>query len=136
MRPHFISQKYSVKFDEYAEKRFIKDFKKKYKGNWDATRLSIEDTLVRIANLEGGNQLDIICTSVAGTYLVKFDFKVAKTNMSAKTSGNRCILEVCNQTFKVNVLLVYCKDHIGRSDGQETLWWKEEIENQYNLCCA
>lgn len=136
MRQHFINQKYNVVFDEYSEKCFIKDFEKKYKKHWYATRQSIHDTLERIANLSGTSYIDLICTSNKDTFLVKFDFKIAKSDVSAKSSGNRCILEVCNKKMEVRVLLVYCKDHIDRSANQETLWWKEHISTTFNLCCA
>src|SRR5690348_13260552 len=111
MRQHFIDAKYSVVFDDYTEKHYIRDFEKKYKGRWDATRESIEQALERIARLSGTNTVDLICPSNRDTFLVKFEFKIAKTNVSAKASGNRCILEVCNKKMEVRVLLVYCKDH-------------------------
>lgn len=136
MRQHFISQKYKVIFDEYAERHFIKDFEKKHKKHWDVTRLSINDSLERIANLSGTNVIDLICTSNADTFLVKYDFKVAKTNVSPKTSGNRCILEVCNKKMEIKVLLVYCKEHVDRSDGQETLWWREHVSTSCGLVCV
>jgi hypothetical protein len=136
MRQHFIDSKYSVVFAEYAERHFIKDFEKKYKKNWDATRQSIVDALERISKLSGTNYLDFVCPSNKETFLAKFDFKVAKTNVSAKTSGNRCILEVCNKKLEVKILLVYCKDHIDRSSKQETLWWLEHIGTGHSLCCV
>ena len=136
MRPLFINQKYSVIFDEYAEKHYIKDFEKKYKTRWEITRQSIIDTLERLANLVETNYLDVICNSNSSSCLAKFDFKIAKTNVSPKTSGNRCILEICNQKPEVRVLLVYCKDHIDRPTGQETVWWKEIVKNQFGLDCC
>lgn len=135
MRQHFIDKKYSVVFDEYAEKFYIKDFAKKHKAHWDVTRLSISETLERIAKLSGTSVIDMVCPTDKDTFLVKFDFKVAKTNVSPKTSGNRCILEVCNNKLEVRVLLVYCKDHIDRKDKQETLWWKEHVSG-LGLCCV
>jgi hypothetical protein len=136
MRQNFINQKYSVEFDNFTERNYIKDFEKKYKGAWDATKLSIVDSLERIYNLSGTKLIDVICISNCNTFLTKFDFKVANTKESAKTGGNRCILEVCNKNLKIKILLVYGKYHISRSDGQETLWWKEKILENFNLCCV
>lgn len=136
MRQHFIDQKYSVVFDEYTEKCYIKEFRKKYKKRWEVTELSIKEALERISKLSGTNRIDVICTSNRGTFLAKYDFKIAKTDVSAKGSGNRCILEVCNESMEVRVLLVYCKDDIGRSDGQETLWWKEHVSSSMDIYCA
>lgn len=135
MKQNFINRKYSVLFDEYTERHFIKDFEKKYKNAWGITRLSITDSLERIYNLSGTALIDVICVSNCKTFLVKFDFKVANTKESAKTGGNRCILEVCNNTLRVKVLLVYAKYHIDRADHQETLWWKEKINDNFSLCC-
>ncbi len=135
MKRHFISQKYSVIFDDYAERCYIKDFSKKHKGHWGPTRQSINDALERIANLSNTSHLDVICVSNKDTIIAKYDFKIAKTNVSAKSSGNRCIVEVCNEKLEVRVLLVYSKNHIDRPDKQETLWWKEHIVSCANLCC-
>lgn len=135
MKQHFINQKYVVVFEEYAEKHYIKDFEKKHKVNWDVTRQSIQDYLERIANLSGTSVLDLICNSNRDVLLVKYDFKVAKTNVSPKTSGNRCILGVCNKKLEVRVLLVYCKDHVDRSAKQETLWWKEHVFTEFGISC-
>lgn len=131
MRQNFISQKYSVVFDDYTQDHYVCDFERKYKKHWSATKESIMQSLERIANLSGLNLIDVICKSNKGTYIVKFDFKVAKTNISAKTGGNRCILEVCN-----DILLVYSKDNIKRQEGQETLWWKKCISEEFGLCCC
>jgi hypothetical protein len=136
MKQNFINHKYSVIFDEYTEKHFIKDFEKKYKNAWIITKLSITDSLERIYNLSETALVDVICPSNCQTFLAKFDFKVANTKESAKTGGNRCILEICNKTLMVKVLLVYSKYHIGRSKNQETLWWKEKITDNFNLCCV
>ncbi len=130
------NQKYRVIFEEYAERHFIKDFEKKHKAHWSVTRRSIEDTLERVANLEDSSSLDFIYESSRGTCIFKFDFKIAKTNVSSKASGNRCILEVCNQRLEVKILLVYGKSHIDRPDKQETMWWRGHIENFFNISRA
>ena len=135
MRQNFIDVKYSVIFDDYTARYYIRDFERKYKERWDVTRKSIEETLERIARLSGTNTIDVICPSNKDTFLVKFEFKVAKTDVSAKSSGNRCILEVCNNKMQVRVLLVYCKDHIERN-GKETLWWMEHVSSGFGLSCS
>ncbi|MCX6717120.1 MAG: hypothetical protein NTU76_00375 [Candidatus Taylorbacteria bacterium] len=136
MRQNFINQKYSVVFDGYTERHFIKDFERKYQNSWEVTKLSITESLERIYNLSGTKLIDVICISNCDTFLTKFDFKVANTKESAKTSGNRCILDVCNKSLKIRVLLVYGKMHIDRSEHQETLWWKEKIMENFCLCCS
>lgn len=136
MKPVFINRKYLVVFDEYAKKHYEKDFKKKYKGAWPSTKKSIEETLERISNLDGLDVLDPICKTNKDTFLFKFDFSIAKSNLSAKGSGNRCILEVCNNSCCVKIILIYCKGHIDRPDKQETLWWKEKMLDEFGLSCS
>lgn len=136
MRPDYINGKYSVVFDKYAERHYEKDFKKKYKSNWSATKQSIIDTLERIANLDGMGVIDPICKSNKDTFLLKFDFSIAKSGVSPKGSGNRCILDVCNSSCCVRILLIYCKHHIDRPDGQETIWWQDKIRENFKLSCA
>lgn len=136
MPTNFIERKYSVIFDEYSKKCFIKDFQKKHKGNWPVTERSIIESLERIANLSKTEHLDVICRSNKETFIAKYDFKIAGTKKSSKKSGDRCILEICNETFCVKVLLVYGKNHISRSKGQETLWWKGIIGSVFDLCCS
>lgn len=136
MRKNFINEKYKVDFTEFSKKNFIKKFQKKYGKSWEPTEQSIQETLERIANLSGTNYISYICKTNRDTFLVKFEFKVAKTKTSAKKSGNRCILEVCNDKLKINILLVYCKSDISRRDGQETLWWKELVSSEFDLTCC
>ena len=136
MRQHFTNCKYSVLFTEHSENHYCKDFKKKYKKHWEVTKQSIQDSLERIYGLSGTKLLDVICASNKSTILAKFDFKISGDNHSAKTSGNRCILEINNAKNSVAVLLIYSKDHVRRSDGQETMWWKECIQSEYELCCV
>jgi hypothetical protein len=136
MKQLCFNQKYQVVFEQYAETHYVKDFEKKYKTNWAVTRQSIESSLERIFNLEGTSHLDFIYKTTKETLVFKFDFKVAKTDVSAKTSGNRCMVEVYNQKMEVRVLLVYSKGHIDRSDGQETMWWRGHVENAFDICRA
>ncbi len=136
MQPNYINKKYCVVFDNYAAKHYEKDFRKKHKGAWAVTKQSIKSSLERIANLDGLGVLDTICKTNMGTFLLKFDFAVAKSKVSSKSSGNRCILEVCNEKCSVKIILIYCKHHISRADGQETLWWKEKVGDEFGLFCA
>ncbi|MCK9187342.1 MAG: hypothetical protein PHS16_03145 [Candidatus Colwellbacteria bacterium] len=133
MPPQFSSALYEVSFDPYAERHFIKDFKKKYRKRWDDTRKTMEFSLARIANLEGKKLIDKLGPSNNNTLIAKYDFKVDKNEESPKKSGNRCIIEVCNKTLAVKVLLVYGKNHINRPRNQETVWWKEIIKDQFGI---
>ncbi len=125
--------RYDVVFDPFAGKHFIKDFRKKYKKRWDITKEAISFALTALSNLEGRGVLDKIGPSCLGTIIAKYDFKVDKDDKSPKTSGNRCILDISNDSMTVRVLLVYGKHNIDLPEGQETKWWKDIIEKEFGL---
>lgn len=132
----FSRQRYDVVFHENTQKHYIKSFKKRYKKNWDVTQRSVEKTLERIFYLYGTNQMDIICTSNKNSILAKFEFKVAGCDMSAKSSGNRCILSIDNTHSIVSVVLVYHKKNIRPHSTKETNWWKDHLKKKMNLSCC
>jgi len=123
-----MSIKYSVTIQQYAERHFIKNFGKKYKGAWDITWKAICEELQRFDSL--------LETSIAETIIEKSNVRIAKTefrvhgtNESKKSSGNRCIVAVHKDTCLVDVLLVYHKNDLG--DGNETAKWKQIIKENY-----
>ncbi|MEX2090859.1 MAG: hypothetical protein WD989_01850, partial [Candidatus Paceibacterota bacterium] len=64
-----------------------------------------------------------------GIKICKMEFRVAKTQESRKSSGNRCIIAVNKETCTVHVLLVYHKNDL--SGQNETAEWKKLIKNNY-----
>jgi len=127
-----MSIKYSVNIEKYAERHFIKKFEKKYHRAWDITI----DTLIR----EFQSFDILIDKSIAETItetpnikICKVEFKIAGTNKSRKSSGNRCIVAVHKDVSLVNVLLVYHKNDLG--DGNETAKWKQIVKNNYPNYC-
>jgi hypothetical protein len=124
-----MSTKYSVIVEHYAERHYLKNFRRKYKGVWDITWRAVVEELKRIDAL--------FSTSIAETIIdkdnvkiVKIEFRIARTNKSRKSSGNRCIVAVHKDTSVVNVLLVYHKNDLG--SGNETARWKEIIKENYS----
>jgi hypothetical protein len=61
--------------------------------------------------------------------IIKLDFSVAGTRISAKSSGNRCILYVDEVMRHVDVLVAYSKNDIGPPN--ETTKWKQVIKENY-----
>jgi len=123
------AQNYSVEFDQFCERHYIKTFEKKYMGAWVKTRLDIEDVCRRIDNMLQYKRADLI--SSAGQYkLIKLDFAVEGTKMSSKSSGNRCILLVDEDIRSVKILLAYSKNDI--SEPNETAKWKAVIKGQFD----
>ena len=122
------AQNYSVVFDSFTERNFIKSFSKKYKSAWVKTEQDIIEVCKRIDAMLEYSRADLI--SVSKQYkLVKLDFAVAGTQTSPKSSGNRCILLIDEDVRRVTVLLVYSKNDIGPPN--ETQKWRAVIKSQY-----
>jgi hypothetical protein len=123
-----MGENYSVNFDEYCERHYIKSFEKKYHQAWVKTRITIEDVCRRIDNMLLYNRADLIA-AVDEYKLVKLDFAVQGTRVSPKASGNRCILVVDEMRHNVDILLVYNKDIIGPPN--ETTKWRAEVKQAF-----
>jgi hypothetical protein len=119
---------YSVKIKEYAQKHFIKGFEKKYNNHWDITLKAIIFGLERIDTLLQTDKAEII-SDIDGIKIIKTKFKVEKSEVSAKASGNRCIVAWYKEKQFVSVLLVYSKTDL--SGYNETAEWKALITENY-----
>ena len=123
---------YSVEFDEYTKRHYIKSFEKQYKSAWQKTQDTLVEVCKRIDVMLQLKRADLISTN--GEFkLVKLDFAVEGTRVSPKASGNRCILLVNEQARSVSVLLVYSKNDIGTPN--ETAKWKSVIKSQFTEVC-
>ena len=125
---------FSVRFTSFAEKHYLKDFKKKYKGKqWEFTENSIKEDLSRLRmqnNLtQQSNQIDEL-KYIDNMWLAKYDFKIAGSKQSTKASGNRCILNINNEKNIIEVLMIYNKTHLPKNK-DETKYIMQEIENNY-----
>lgn len=119
---------YSVTIEDFAERHYIKNLKKKYKGAWEVTLRSIIAELERIDMLLETDRAETI-TSVDEIRIIKTSFRVAQTKESAKTSGNRCIVVANQKLGTVSVLLVYTKTDLPNSN--ETAEWKKLVVGNY-----
>lgn len=124
-----MSTKYSVKIEKYAEKHFIKSFKKKYCRAWDIT---IEALIREFQSFEVLLERKIAekITETPNIKICKVEFKIAGSNQSRHGSGNRCIVAVCKDTNIINLLLIYHKNDLG--GGNETAKWKQVIRDNYS----
>lgn len=118
----------SVIVESFAERHYLKNFKKKYKSAWDITWRAVVEELKRINSLFNTSIAETIVTN-ANIVIVKMEFRVAGTNESRKSSGNRCIVALHKDTNTVCVLLVYHKNDLGH--GNETAKWKQIIKENY-----
>ena len=120
---------YVVEIENFAQRHYIKLFKKKYKKAWEVTENAIMRELERVDRLLGFTDKAEKISFVDECSLIKLNFKIAGTNISAKSSGNRAIVLVDHASFICKVLLVYSKNEI--SPPNETQKWMNVIKINY-----
>ncbi|MBU1119395.1 hypothetical protein KKH43_05940 [Patescibacteria group bacterium] len=122
--------KYAVSIEEYAEKKYIKKFRKLHKNNWDITQESIVQMLERAPRTILTDKLvEIRCTGECGFY--KCYFRIHKTKNSSKSSGCRAIVYFRKKDLKAFVLLAYSKNFAKYSEGHETNWIIGEVRKNF-----
>jgi hypothetical protein len=119
---------YDVIIEHFAERHYIKSFAKKYKKSWDITLETIIQEFQQVGILFTRSIAETICDTHT-IKICKTEFKIAGTNESRKSSGNRCIIAIQKETSVVHVLLVYTKTDI--EGHHETNWWKNTIKDNY-----
>lgn len=130
----FTTTLFGISYTHYAESHFLKSFRKAYKGRqWEFTEKSIFQELSRLRmpnnTIQQTNQIDQL--KHKGEYwLAKYDFKIATTNISAKASGNRCVVFIDNKMNKVEILLIYGKTDLPKNK-VETAFIYQIIQEQY-----
>lgn len=129
------TNEYSVFIEKFAESHYCRVFEKKYRGKqWGITLKAIKETLSRYDNIAPNHKsnyskLDVICP--CGDYvLIKLDFTVAGSNISAKSSGNRVVAAVDSNKKIIKILLVYSKNDIGPPN--ETVKWRNIVAQYYD----
>ena len=123
--------KYEVVFEPFTERHYIRTFAKKYKGAWDRTLkgLILEFTFVDL--LFEKSIAETICISKDNVVKIcKTEFKIAGTEVSRHSSGDRCIVAIHKNTSAVHVLLVYSKTDLGGRN--ETANWKKIVRENYH----
>ena len=130
-----INEKYLVKISEYAEKHFIKSFSKRYKWAREETLKVIIEMLERIkifSKIKDKAEKIHICDK---WYIVKCKFKIAWSNESPKTSWNRIIAYVNEESKEVLILLIYTKTDIqwGNETARREKLIKENHKTIYSL---
>ncbi|MFA5792488.1 MAG: hypothetical protein WC897_01300 [Candidatus Gracilibacteria bacterium] len=124
--------KFKVEFSAYAETHFCKKFYKRYKEKkWIATRNTIEETLERAQEVEKTTLISVIkFHSEDDAGIFKLDFRIAGTNQSPHSSGNRAIFLLSNNLETVKILLVYGKEDLPKNQ-QETAWILDQIKQNF-----
>lgn len=125
---------FSVKYTSYAKKHFLNNFIKKYKGRqWDLTDLSIKEDLSRLRMVNNTTQKSTQIDELKyknNAWLAKYDFKIAGSNKSTKSSGNRCLLYINNDNNSIEILLIYNKIDLPKNKN-ETKYIMDTIDDIY-----
>lgn len=124
------SDNYSVEVEKFAERHFIAGFKKKYKTAWSTTWKALEEEFKRLDTLIGINNYVEIIYDCTAFIICKTEFKIAGTQESKHSSGNRCIVAAYKGERVVRVLLVYGKTDVRGS--KETAWWQNTVKDNYS----
>lgn len=123
-----MSTRYAVTVEPFAERHFIKSFEKKHKNAWVITRETIIRELESVEVLFQKAIAETIIDS-PGVKICKMDFRIAGSQESRKSSGNRIIISIDKAAHCVRLLFLYGKTDIRGS--HETAWWKEVIKENY-----
>ena len=113
---------FSVSYREYAKTHFRKEFEKKYKGvQWEATEKSIFEDLRRLRMPNNKTQYSMQVDELKHKdeyWLIKYDFRIAGTKESTKTSGNRLVAVINNRLNKLEILVIYAKTDLPKNMGE------------------
>ena len=112
-----------VKFSNYANRHYLKRFEKDYKGRqWDITAESIFQDMARIktsdSDLQRTQQVDELWHKDS-YWIFKYDFRVALTKESTKSSGNRCVTFLDNASNTIEILVIFGKGDLPKNIGEQ-----------------
>ena len=124
-----------VGFSEYSKRHFLKRFEKDYKGkSWNATVSSILEDLRRIKfpgkDLQRRQKVDELWHK-DNFWIFKYDFKIAGTKQSTKTSGNRCVVFLDAKNNRAEILLIYNKTDLPKNCGEQQ-WLEQTLRSKFS----
>ena len=123
-----------VKFSDYAKHHFLKRFEKDYRGRqWDITVESIFQDMARIktfdSDLQKTQQVDELWHK--GNYWIfKYDFRVAQTKDSTKSSGNRSVAFLDNTANRIIILIIFGKGDLPKNIGEQ-MFIEQTLNDEY-----
>jgi len=114
---------FAVKFSGYAKNHYLKRFEKDYSGKqWDVTAESIFQDLARLktsaSDLQRTQQVDELWHKDS-YWIFKYDFRVAQTKESTKSSGNRCIVFLDNAMNRIEIQMIFGKGDLPKNAGEQ-----------------
>ena len=125
---------FNVSYREYAKSYFLKEFEKKYKGKqWEKTESSIFEDLKRLRvknnTTQQSSQIDEL-KHKNEYWLFKYDFRIAGSNQSTKSSGNRIVGFIDNMQNQLDILLIYSKNDLPKNK-KETQYIEDVLSQNY-----
>ena len=125
---------FAVKFSDYARRHFLKRFEKDYSGKqWDVTVESILQDMSRIktgdSDLQKTQQV-VQLWQKDNYWIFKYDFRVAQTKESTKSSGNRCVAFLDNAANKIIILIIYGKGDLPKNTGEQA-FIEQTLSNEF-----
>ena len=125
---------FAVKFSDYARRHFLKRFEKDYSGKqWDVTVESILQDMPRIktgdSDLQKTQQV-VQLWQKDNYWIFKYDFRVAQTKESTKSSGNRCVAFLDNAANKIIILIIYGKGDLPKNTGEQA-FIEQTLSNEF-----
>lgn len=126
---------FSVSYKNYALKHFRKAFEKDYSGKrWERTESSFFEDLRRLRmpnnTTQQSTQIDEL-KHKDDFWLFKYDFKIAGTNESPKTSGHRIIGFIDIKSNKIGILIIYTKTYLPKNKN-ETAYINSTLKEEYS----
>lgn len=123
-----------VEFESYAERHFLKSFEKKYgQRQWSITLESIKQDISRIgmesSDIQRTQQVDELWHNDQ-YWIFKYDFRVAQTKESTKTSGNRCICFLDLKSKSAKILLIFGKSDLPKNMGEQA-YIEKTLKDQF-----
>lgn len=120
---------YRIFFSDFAQRYYIKRFAKEYKGKrWAVTFDSIFQDLKRVHSMQMTQQVDELKYGM-NCKLFKYDFAIAQSGVSPKTSGNRCIVFLDSVRHRQDVLFVYNKGDLPKNMPETRFIYKMVEDN-------
>jgi hypothetical protein len=112
-----------VEFSDYAKRHYLKRFEKDYTGRqWEVTVESIVQDMARMktsaGDLQRTQQVDELWHK-DNCWIFKYDFRVAQTKESTKTSGNRCVAFLDTSSNKIEILMIFGKGDLPKNKGEQ-----------------
>ena len=114
---------FTVRFSDYAKRHYLKRFAGDYKGRqWEITVESIFQDMSRIktsdSDLQKTQQVDELWHK-DDYWVFKYDFRIAQTKESTKSSGNRCIAFLDNKVNLIVILIIYGKGDLPKNIAEQ-----------------